>query len=144
MTSPLVASIKPCPVATLLAVEESLPAQRADTRHMMVWLLVAAAVIGLVIVILVIVNRLAWHWRHKSHRGLFWGLCKVHGLDAGSRRLLKRVVRFHRLRQPARLFVEPKWLDPAGLGPGFRPDAVALAKLRNSLFNLRPKAAEKA
>ena len=143
MTSPLVFSIKLCLSAPLLAVEESLPAQRADTRHMMVWLLVAGAVIGVVSVILVIANRVAWHWRHKSHRGLFSGLCKVHGLDAGSRRLLNRAARFNRLRQPARLFIEPKGLDPAGLGPAFRSDAAALGKLRNSLFSLRPKVAEK-
>jgi hypothetical protein len=40
------------------------------------------------------------------------------------------------------LFIEPKWLDPAGLGPSFRSDAVALGNLRNNLFNLRPKTAE--
>ena len=44
----------------------------------------------------------------------------------------------------ARVFIEPKWLDPAGLGPAFRSDAVPLGRLRNSLFHLPPKAAEKA
>ena len=143
MTCPLAATLQGILFATLFAVEESAPAQRADTRHMMVWLLVAGAVIAVVSVILVIANRIAWHWGHKSHRGLFWGLCKVHGLDSASRRLLTRVVRFHRLRQPARVFIEPKWLDPAGLGPAFRSDAVPLNKLRNGLFSLRPKTAEK-
>jgi hypothetical protein len=67
----------------------------------------------------------------------------VHGLDASSRRLLNRVVGFHRLAHPARLFIEPKWLDPASLGPGFRPQAAALEKLRNRLFSLKPPAADK-
>ncbi len=143
MTRPLVATIKLNLFDAMSAADKSLPAQRADTRHMMVWLLVAGAAIGVISLILVIANRVAWHWRYRSHPGLFCGLCKVHGLDAASRRLLKRVVRFHRLRQPARLFIEPKWLEPAGLGPAFRAQAAALEKLRNSLFNLRPKAAEK-
>lgn len=139
----LAANIPPRLLATLLAVEESPSAPRADTRHMVAWLLVAGAVIAVVSVILVIANRMAWHWRHKSHRGLFSGLCKMHNLDSSSRRLLNRVVRFHRLAQPGRLFIEPKWLDPAGLGPAFRADAVPLAKLRTSLFNLRPKGDDK-
>ena len=142
MTCPLAATIQGILFATRFAVDEAPPAQRADTRHMMVWLLAAGAAIALVSVILVIANRIAWYWGHKSHRGLFWGLCKVHGLDSASRRLLKRVVRFHRLRHPACVFIEPKWLDPAGLGPAFRSDAVSLRKLRNGLFNIRPKAAE--
>ena len=129
--------------ATLFAVDESLPARRADTGQMMVWLLIAGAVIGVVSVIVVIANRINRHWRYKSPGGLFSGLCSAHGLDAASRRLLKRVVRVHRLRHPAFLFIEPKWLDPAGLGPEFRAQAPALAKLRNSLFTLRPKAADK-
>ena len=143
MTHPLAATIQRFLFATLLAVEESPSAQRADTRQMMGWLLVAGAVIGVVSLILVIANRVAKHWRYKSHRGLFSGLCRVHGLDAANRRLLKRVVRSHRLRQPARLFIEPKWLDPAGLGPEFRSQAAVLDKLRIGLFNLRAKAADK-
>jgi len=125
----------------LSAVEESGPAQRADTRQMLASLLVAGAVIGAISVVLVVANRIARHWRFNSHLALFYGLCKVHGLDSAARRLLKRVVRFHRLGQPGRLFVEPKWLDPANLGPSFQTQAAELERLRNRLFNVRPKAA---
>ena len=104
-------------------------------------LLVAGAAIGVVSVVRVVANRIARHWRFNSHPALFYGLCKVHGLDSAARRLLKRVVRFHRLGQPGRMFVEPKWLDPAALGPSFQTQAAELERLRNRLFNVRPKAA---
>ena len=142
MTSLLVFAARLPFFAVPLLAERSAPAPRADAGQMLVWLLVAAAAIGVVSVILVVGNRMARRWRYNSHRGLFHGLCKVHGLDSGSRRLLKRVVRFHRLTQPGRLFIEPKWLDPANLGASFRTQAAQLADLRQSLFNVRPAAEE--
>ncbi len=141
MIGALVSVIELRSLRLLWAVEESGPAQRADTRQMLIWLLVAGAAIGVVSVVVMGANRLARHWRFNSHPALFYGLCKVHGLDSGARRLLKRVVRFHRLGQPGRLFVEPKWLDPAKLGPSFQAQAADLERLRNRLFEVRPKAA---
>jgi len=137
----LVSTIELSFLHVLWAVEDSGLAQRADTRQMLVWLLGAGAAIGTVSVVLVVANRVARRWRFNSHPALFYGLCKVHGLDSAARRLLKRVVRFHRLGQPGRLFVEPKWLDPANLGPSFQPQAPELERLRNRLFNVRPKGA---
>ena len=128
-------------VSLTAAVEELGPAPRADTGQMLAWLLVAGAVIGAVSLVLMVANRIGRRWRFNSHPALFYGLCKVHGLDSAARRLLKRVVRFHRLGQPGRLFVEPKWLDPANLGPSFQTQAAELEKLRNRLFHVRPKAA---
>ena len=141
MIGPPVSTIALSFLALLSAVEESGPTQRADTRQMLVWLLVAGTVIGVVSVVIMVANRIARHWRYNSHPALFYGLCKVHGLDSAARRLLKRVVRFHRLGHPGRLFVEPKWLDPANLGPSFQTQAAELERLRNRLFNVRPKAA---
>jgi hypothetical protein len=111
---------------------------------MLVWLAAAGAVIGAVSVVLAIAKRIARRRRLHSHPGMFRGLCKVHGLDTASRRLLKRVVRHHRLEHPGRVFVEPKWLDPANLGAAFQPFAAQLETLRNSLFSVRAKSAENA
>ena len=141
MTGALVSAIERNFLCLLWAVQESGPARRADARQMFVWLLVVGTAIGLVSVVLVVANRIARRWRFNSHPALFYGLCKVHGLDSAARRLLKRVVRFHRLGQPGRLFVEPKWLDPAKLGPSFQTQAADLERLRNRLFKVRPKAA---
>jgi len=142
VTGSLALSVGQSCFAVLLAVERASPANQADTGHMLVGLLVAGLAIGVVSVILVIANRIAHRWRYNSHPALFRGLCKLHGLDSVSRRLLKRVVRFHRLAQPARLFIEPKWLDPANLGASFQPRAAELERLRNGLFNVRPAATE--
>jgi len=142
VTSSLVLSVGQRTAAVVLASERSLPANQADTRQMLVWLLVAGAAIGVVSLVLVVANRVAHRWRYNSHAGLFRGLCKLHGVDSASRRLLKRVVRFHRLGQPARLFIEPKWLDPAELGPSFQTRAADLEKLRNALFKVHSTAAE--
>ena len=140
MTSSLVFPIAQVLFGVLFAAEQSAPTQRADTRQMLVWLLIAGLVMGVVTISLVVANRIARHQRYNSHPALFRRLCKLHGLDSASRRLLKRVISYHRLRQSGRLFVEPKWLDPANLGASFRAQAAELEKLRNGLFNVRPKA----
>jgi hypothetical protein len=142
VTGRLVSAVGQRFLAVLLAAEPLPPAQRADTRQMLVWLLIAGVVIAVVSVVLVVANRIARRWRYNSHPALFYRLCKIHGMDSASRRLLKRVVRFHRLRHPGRLFVEPNWLDPANLGTAFRPYATELERLRNALFNVRPRATD--
>lgn len=74
--------------------------------------------------------------RHHSHPALFHGLCSAHHLDRNSRKLLMQVVRYHRLSQPARLFTEPQWLDPAGLSGTLLTRAEELLALRSQLFSL--------
>ncbi len=119
--------------AMLLAARSS----RADVGQMVVWLLAAGVALGVVCGGLAVANRMVRSRRLYSHPALFAGLCTVHGLNVSSRRLLKRVVKSHRLVQPARLFVEPRWLDPAGLGAAFEDQAGELEKLRSRLFNIR-------
>ena len=86
-------------------------------------------------------KRFAHHW-HNSHSGLFCSLCRLHRLDRNSRRLLKQVVQYYRLTQPARIFTEPHWLDPARLGAPLRARAADIAALRNHLFDLEPAPAD--
>jgi len=117
-------------------------AGRADTGEMLVWLLIAGGTIAAVCVLLYVVNRLLHRWRYNSHPALFYGLCKVHGLDGNARRLLRQVARSHNLRWPGRLFVEPKWLEPANLGGTLRARAAELVALRERLFR-RAKTADR-
>ena len=124
----------------VFAAERSIRANKADTGQMLVWLLVAAAVIGVVCVVLAVANHLARRWRYNSHPALFYKLCKIHGLDPGKRRLLKRGERFHRLAQPGRVFVEPQWLDPTNLGASFREQAAELVAIRKGVFSVNPAA----
>ncbi|MFH1923287.1 MAG: hypothetical protein ABIP48_25780 [Planctomycetota bacterium] len=138
MTCSLTFPIGPALSSVVLLAERSAQAQRADTGQMLAWLLVAAVVIGVVCVVVVIVNRMFRRWRLNSHPSLFCGLSKVHGLDSATRRLLKRVVRFHRLAQPGRVFVEPQWLDPTNLDASFQGQAAELAEIRKEVFRVGP------
>ena len=60
---------------------------------------------------------------------LFRALMKAHGIDHSGRRLLRRMARWHRLSQPAQLFVDPARFDLANLtlalaqGRRIRPQA---------------------
>ncbi len=116
----------------------------ADTGQMMVWALAAGGVIAIVCGGLLLYTKMANKWRTDSHSGLFSSLCKLHELDRGARQLLKRAVQFHSLAPPARVFTEPKWLDPSKLGADFKPQAKALKDLRIRLFATPSAAATKA
>lgn len=106
----------------------------ADAGQMMIWLLAAGGIIAVVCGGLFLYTKMVHKWRTDSHQGLFGCLCKLHELDRGSRQLLRQAVQFHDLTPPARVFTEPKWLDPAKLGAEFRSQAKALKQLRNCLF----------
>ena len=106
----------------------------ADTGQMMVWSVAAGCIIAVVCGGLLLYTKMAHKRRTNSHPGLFQGLCELHQLDRGSRRLLKQAVQFHNLTPPSRVFTEPGWLDPAKLGAEFQPQVKALKQLGNRLF----------
>ena len=66
---------------------------------------------------------------------LFWALCKAHGLNWSDRSLLGRLARHHRLRDPARLFLEAQRWDEQSLGPAFALEFVRLRTLRKQIFD---------
>jgi hypothetical protein len=109
-------------------------ADRVGTGEALVWLAVAGGMIALVCLAIRLVSRWRYRRRHNSHRRLFQGLCRTHGLDRGARRLLRQVARHRQLKQPARLFTEPRWLNPADLPGALRRRAAEVAALRNRLF----------
>jgi len=109
-------------------------ADRVDTGEALLWLAAAGGMIALVCLAIRLVSRWQHRRRHNSHRRLFQGLCRTHGLDRGARRLLRQVARHRQLKQPARLFTEPKWLNPANLPGVLRRRAAEVAALRNRLF----------
>lgn len=65
---------------------------------------------------------------------LFLSLCKAHQLRWPERWLLWRVAREQRLKDPARLFLEPERFHPANAGPFQRLRAAQLDVLRERLF----------
>jgi hypothetical protein len=106
----------------------------ADSGTILVWLMIAAAGIAAACLALYFACRLFHRWRRSSPGALFRGLCRTHGLDRQARRLLRQIARQHGLRQPARLFTEPAWLDPASVRGTARSKAAEAARLRQRLF----------
>ena len=69
-----------------------------------------------------------------SPLGLFLSLCKAHRLRWAEQWLLWRVARAQKLRDPARLFLEPERFRPAGLGAALQSRSAELENLRDRLF----------
>jgi hypothetical protein len=110
---------------------------RADNpgdQTILIWLVVG---IGLAVLLLTggyLAARLARRRGSHSHAALFKQLCRIHHLDRASRALLRRIAAQYRIAQPARLFVDPRWLDSASRSatpPGSREH---LSVLQNRLF----------
>lgn len=130
-----------CPIAALVALfpcgwSRALPAamasrpRGASSETMLLCMALAVATITTVCALSYATHRLVQRRRGNSHSLLFAELCRIHGLDRASRRLLKWVARQRRLTQPARLFVDPQWLDPARVGSR----RAELAAMRARLF----------
>lgn len=113
-----------------------------DPRDMMLGLsVVVTFVVGLWLLSR-FVERRQQRGPSNSRLGLFFSLCKEHELEWREWWLLWRVARRHRLRDPARVFVEPERLDPAGLGRRFRSRQEQLKSLSKRLFAGLPANAE--
>lgn len=65
---------------------------------------------------------------------LFFALAKVHHLSCVDVWVLWRLSRFHRLEDPARLFLEPERFDREGLSRLLARHAARLQSLRSRLF----------
>ncbi len=107
---------------------------RTDTTEALIWLAVAVGIITVVCLVIRVATVMQRRRRYNSHASLFSGLCRTHGLDRAARGLLKQVARQHKLAHPARLFTEPKWLNPSELQGPLRRRAPEVAVLRNRLF----------
>ena len=112
-------------------------ARRGETGEMLFWLLIFGGFIGTVCCVIYVATYFVNQWKYNSHSALFYDLCGVHGLDRNSRSMLKQVVRHHGMAEPARVFTEPQWLDPARLGKSFEARADKLLLLRKRLFAIR-------
>ena len=91
-------------------------AGRTGADNLMIWIIIALA-IALAVWLLS-----QWFNAHEqscfsSRRGLFRILCRAHGLDWSSRRLLARLARHQGLRDPGRLFLEPNRFDRETMSP---------------------------
>jgi hypothetical protein len=116
--------------------------RRFETRDIVICLSVVAGVavaVGLLSYLLRIQER---RRGRPSPLRLFLSLCKAHRLRWSQRWLLWRVARAQRLRDPARLFLEPRRLLPAGLGLRFEGRWAQLEEIYDRLFDQLDQAAE--
>ncbi len=65
---------------------------------------------------------------------LFRELCKVHGLDYPSKRLLRRIASAAGFEEPAAVFLSPEWFDPERLPKRLASEERRLQELRDRLF----------
>ena len=96
-------------------------------------LILAALVLG----IWALARLLAIRERRRSFdspRRLFLSLCRAHQLSWRDRWLLWRVAKVQKLKDPARLFLEPERFEAARLGPALTAKTPRLAALREQLF----------
>lgn len=119
----------------LFQLTRGLQSRPEETREKLLWLGGFAAA-----VILLLWGASLWARRSEGERTythahrLFYELCRAHGLDAYSRRLLRRLASHARTAQPARVFVEPQWFDAAALPPSLAAEQARLEQLRSRLF----------
>ena len=101
------------------------------------------AAIGLTALVVIAVGWLLSRWlarnddgkrRFHSRRALFRALCHAHELNHGERRLLRRLARYHRLKNPSRVFLEPEHFQSDQLSPALRQREGELLDLRELLF----------
>ena len=105
-----------------------------DTQYVLTGLLVLTAI---VLAMWLLSQILARQERRKSYNSawmMFFSLCKAHGLSWSDRWFLWRVARHQRLRDPARLFLEPERLADDNLSPALRLRQAQWKGLRGRLF----------
>jgi hypothetical protein len=119
----------------LFQLTRGLQSRPEDTPEKLLWL--GGLTAGMVLLLWA-----ASRWANRSERRrsythpgrLFYELCRAHGLDASSRRLLRRLASYARLAQPAQVFVEPQRFDAAVLPPSLAAEQPRLEQLRARLF----------
>jgi hypothetical protein len=99
---------------------------------------VVAGVLVVICIVLLLIGRYARRFEnvksYDSPAELFRELCRAHGLDWPTRRLLKRLAAEWDLAHPASLFVEPERFNPAILPATWNQHADELERLRAKLF----------
>jgi len=100
--------------------------------------------VAILVVVLLILGVAVWlfsRWMNQRHQGgynspraMFNELCGAHDLDYNSRRVLKRLAKFHGFSQPARIFLEPGRFDSHNVSTAINEDPEFIEKLRDDIF----------
>ena len=109
----------------------------ARSNETVTYLGILAGLLAVVSAIVYVVNYFGHRRRYNSHPALFQSLCRLHALDRSERALLKQAARGHRLKHPAAVFIDPRWLDPSKPPPKLQGRVPDLAAVRKRLFCLQ-------
>jgi hypothetical protein len=123
--------------ASLLVAQEAAAAtgpSRSSGSTWIVWVVIGAVALVVLGVTAEMIRRILQHGGGNSPTALFYGLCRAHGMDRSARTLLWDVACLHNLAQPARVFTEPRWLDPAVLQNCLGARTAEAAALHAQLF----------
>lgn len=107
---------------------------RGDSTEILGALLALAAVSVAVWALARLVERFCRKRLRPSPYRLLWSLSRAHRLRWSQWWLLRRIARQLNLEDPARLFLEPEWLDANKLGAEFAPRSREIQVLRARLF----------
>lgn len=108
---------------------------RFDTQDIVTVLMVLAGIAVAIFAISYFLGLQEQRQGRASPLRLFLALCKAHRLRWSESWLLWRVARSQRLRDPARLFLEPQRLQAANLDRSFQKRQAKLIEIRNRLFD---------
>lgn len=108
---------------------------RGDSVEIIATLLVLAAISMTVWLLARLVDRFCRKRLRPSPSRLLWSLSRAHHLRWSQWWLLRRIARQQKLEDPARLFLEPEWLDANRLGAEFTPQKMQIQVLRARLFS---------
>jgi hypothetical protein len=107
---------------------------QVDTQYVLTGLGVLAVIVVALWGVSYFLSRRERRRSYDSALMLFLALCKAHRLGWSDRWLLWRVARRQRLRDPARLFLEPRRLAAENLCPSLRTREPQLQALRARLY----------
>ena len=107
---------------------------RIGTEDMVTGVLVLAGIVLVAWILSYISILQERHHTYTSPVRLFLQLCRAHKLPWRKRWLLWRVARAQRLRDPARMFLEPERFHASQLSPALRNREGELRRLSEELF----------
>jgi hypothetical protein len=108
-------------------------ASNSDSDFDIYWWVIAALIVIAFIAACFAYNRIR-KIQANGHYALFRGLCRLHGLDSNSKRLLRDIALHYNIDKPVRLFLEPSWLDQIQSKNDISADTVLINELKAKLF----------
>ncbi len=107
---------------------------RLESGYLLTGLAILLAILMAVWLLSRILDRFDGRRPVDSSRMLFLSLCKAHGLRWSEWWLLFRLTKEQKLDEPARVFLEPEWLEPANWPVVLQSRSKQLEELRGRLF----------